>query len=270
MSLRAAATNATRAPGRDKRRFAKPVFDFAKQALPGFPMLWLMSGCAIFAMTIFGAFGTGQMPVGPRAAFWSLLLGWSALKWQAWFALTVRTPRDWRRACLVGMVVLNLLIPLEVKLSLLVLGHRSDMPFTQTWLSALVISVILLVLIASVVRRLRAPPAAATIMPPANGPVARAGIDPALLIAVEAEDHYCRLHAAGTSRLVHGRFSDALAEIDSVPGARIHRGLWVAQAAIVGTNRVGRRWSIRLSNGSERLVSVRYVGELRKRGWLRR
>jgi hypothetical protein len=117
-------------------------------------------------------------------------------------------------------------------------------------------------------RRLAQPCAAA---PPPHGLLARAGVTPEARASIQAEDHYCRVHRAdGSSALVHYRFADALAEVAALDGAQVHRGIWVAAAALRGVVREQRRWRLLLADGSSVPVSSSRVAEARTRGWLKR
>lgn len=257
-----------------KPRFANRASGFAKRALrnspPGFPLLWI--GClgAAGLMVVTGGFGTGQLALGPRIGFWLLLMGWSALKWQFWFAWRVRVPADWPRASLLGAPLLNLPLPLEIALC----GAAVGVPFVlnpfETWSRALAISGLILV-VASLVAWVLLSRVKATSAPmPADGLLGRARVAPDALAAVVAEDHYCRVRRRdGQSALIHYRFGDALAELASLDGAQVHRGAWVATGAVEGAEREGRRWRLKLAGGAAVPVSATYAPEVRRRRWLR-
>lgn len=88
-------------------------------------------------------------------------------------------------------------------------------------------------------------------------------------IALEAQDHYVRVHTIEGSRLVLQRLSDAIAEVSSVEGLQIHRGWWVASAAVTGTFvEDGRRW-VRLVNGLAIPVSRARRREVLAQKWPR-
>jgi uncharacterized membrane protein len=87
------------------------------------------------------------------------------------------------------------------------------------------------------------------------------------LWAVQAEDHYVRLHTSKGSALILLRLADAAAELEGLEGARVHRSWWVAKAAVVGTARRGAQTMLKLPNGVEAPVSRAQVGELRRAGW---
>ncbi|RYE02949.1 MAG: LytTR family transcriptional regulator [Sphingomonadales bacterium] len=238
--------------------------------LPGFPMLWIASAAAAALMTVTGGFGTTALPLGQRALFWMLLMGWSALKWQLWFWATVRTRQDWFRAAAIGGVILSLPLPLEVLIAGRAVGAGGEMPDAfGTWGRAMAIGAVILITILMVTRALGYRPRWAAPAPQASGLLQRARIDPARLIAIEAEDHYCRVHSRdGVSALIHYRFGDALEEVAALEGAQVHRGAWVAADAIEGAARDGRRWELLLDGGRRVAVSATYLPQARARGWL--
>lgn len=258
--------------------FAKHARNFANRAmaLPGFPVLPIAGLAGGILMVVVGAFGTGEMPLGTRIAFWTVLLGWNVLKWQLWFALLVHRTADWSRAAAIGTIILNLPLPIEISLALRLFGVDYAADPARTWSEALAISgaIFLVLLIAGISRRMNPPPAPLVATPSAvlpDGLLDRAGLtDPSALHAIEAEDHYCRLHlAGGRSLLVLHRFGDALAEVADYDGAQVHRGAWVAANGIAGARRDGRRWVLLLADGAEIPVSASFAATARDRGWLR-
>jgi hypothetical protein len=82
------------------------------------------------------------------------------------------------------------------------------------------------------------------------------------LIALEMEDHYVRVHTRGGSHLLLMRMRDAIAELDGVDGAQVHRSWWVARSAVARVERQGRRVAIELDNGLEVPVSRERSGSL--------
>ncbi|HVH49856.1 MAG TPA: LytTR family DNA-binding domain-containing protein [Sphingomicrobium sp.] len=89
------------------------------------------------------------------------------------------------------------------------------------------------------------------------------------LVALEAEDHYVRLHHPSGSTLILHRFSDALAEVDPRAGLQVHRGWWVANGAVAGTFlRGGKRW-LKLNNDLEIPVSRTYLRRVIEQNWPR-
>lgn len=89
----------------------------------------------------------------------------------------------------------------------------------------------------------------------------------ATLIAVQAEDHYLRVHTDRGSDLILMRLSDALAELEGLEGARTHRSWWVARDAVRDARRSDGRATLILDGGLEAPVSRRYARALREAGW---
>ena len=92
----------------------------------------------------------------------------------------------------------------------------------------------------------------------------------ASLFAVEAEDHYLRIHTDRGSEMVLMRFRDALGALAGNAGAQVHRGFWVAEQGVARIERRGALWQIVLRSGQTIPVSRRYAAELRQSGWLPR
>lgn len=89
----------------------------------------------------------------------------------------------------------------------------------------------------------------------------------ALLYAVQAEDHYLRLHTSKGSDLILLRLTDAIAELDGVEGAQTHRSWWVAKDAVESARREGDRVTLVLKGGAEAPVSRPNIRPLREAGW---
>lgn len=69
------------------------------------------------------------------------------------------------------------------------------------------------------------------------------------IVALEAEDHYLRVHTSLGSGLVLMRLSDAIAAIEPHLGLQVHRSWWVARDAICEIVRTEHRSHVRLSTG---------------------
>jgi hypothetical protein len=89
----------------------------------------------------------------------------------------------------------------------------------------------------------------------------------ARLIAIEAEDHYVRVHTDRGSELVTMRFSDALREMAQAYGYRVHRSWWVAAEAIEGVRWTRAGGEVRLADGVVAPVSRSYAATLKTAGW---
>ena len=83
------------------------------------------------------------------------------------------------------------------------------------------------------------------------------------IVALEAEDHYVRVHTPKGSTLVLMRLSDAVDLLDGALGMRVHRSWWVARRAIESFERDGPRVMLRLTNGAQVPVARMYVAAVR-------
>lgn len=86
--------------------------------------------------------------------------------------------------------------------------------------------------------------------------------------AVEAEDHYLRLHTSLGQDLILLRLADAVDELAGIEGAQVHRSWWVARDAIADARRGDGRATLTLKDGSEVPVSRTYARTLRELNWI--
>jgi hypothetical protein len=86
----------------------------------------------------------------------------------------------------------------------------------------------------------------------------------ATLIAIEAEDHYLRVHTTAGEALVYMRFADALDRLAADDGLRVHRSWWVACGAVETVVWRQGRGELSLSNGTKVPVSRTYAPAARK------
>jgi hypothetical protein len=229
----------------------------------------------IVVASLSGAFGTHQLAIGPRFAFWAALILWNAMKWHGWFAL-VRPRLGWPMAIAVGALLLNLPLPFETRLALGLRPVLTIEEFLTTYLSALAISWVSGAALTLAHRYFQAARPTASTKEAATRDVEPTGIwslgfDESSLWAIEAEDHYVRLLLAdGRAPLFTGRFGDALAQVSHLKGCRIHRGRWVADAAVTRLEREGRGWRAVLPDGRRLPISASHIGSIRERGWTSR
>jgi hypothetical protein len=229
-----------------------------------------------------GALGTGPAPLSTRFAYWAavilpgsliglavttLVRGCGGLARHRWLEIAVVSLLVSLPHCFVVIVASALFFGIEAITPMLVL---------QFWLAVLVLTVALTVInyLASGAEGLSVPANAAPAAPaeplelvpvrppemPAAAP-ALPSLPPLLadklsirlsagrLVAIEAEDHYLRIHTDLGSDLVLMRLSDACALLQGVEGARVHRSWWVARAAVVAINRTAGRMDLVLSGG---------------------
>lgn len=85
------------------------------------------------------------------------------------------------------------------------------------------------------------------------------------ILALETEDHYLRVHAAGSSALVLMRMADAADLIDARLGMQVHRRWWVSAEAVEELRNNGQKLTIHLANGLEIPVGRTFASDVRAR-----
>jgi len=217
-----------------------------------------------------GAFDSGRLPPAERFAYWLALIsgGWL---WGAFVAgriFRTPTPRGqlWWRVAVVSVVLsapFSLVVALAARLAYYSTFRLSDYP--GLFLSVLVVSLALVTLNVLLHAGART---AASPAPPKFLDRLPLKLRGAEVWAVEAEDHYLRLHTSKGQDLILLRLSDAVAELDGLEGAQVHRSWWVARDAIADARRGDGRATLTLKDGSEVPVSRPYARLLRQRGWI--
>lgn len=89
----------------------------------------------------------------------------------------------------------------------------------------------------------------------------------ARLIAIEANDHYVRVHTDDGTELVTLRFADALIELAGAEGLQIHRSWWVANDAIETVRWRRGAGEARLVGNLHAPVSRNHAPTLKAAGW---
>ena len=89
----------------------------------------------------------------------------------------------------------------------------------------------------------------------------------ARLIALEAEDHYVRVHTDAGSELIAMRFAEAMEELAQAHGHRLHRSWWSAADAIEGVRWRRGSGEARLAGGICAPVSRSHAAALKQAGW---
>lgn len=232
----------------------------------------LVSLSAAVFLSLAGAFGSAAASLPVRLAYWValMLLGYAWGSLVARFVLTrlKGITQNWLRVIVVAVI---LAIPFTA-----VAGAASALAFhahfTLAALPGLGLSVLILSLAMTALNVLietRREALAQVAPAPAKFldrlPLQLRGAE---VWAVEAEDHYLRLHTSKGQDLILMRLADAVAELEGVEGAQVHRSWWVARAAIAGARRGDGRATLTLKDGAEVPVSRTYAGLLRERGWI--
>lgn len=224
-----------------------------------------------------GPFGSYSASFARRLAYWVplILLGYAIMRPTLLLADPVA-----RRLDLPGGAVATVLMAIaNGPLSLIIFwfnGHWPRVPtldlFFQHYVNVGIITAIVLVVYLLVEGRPAAAAASEVGGGPKDGPPSRfhERLPPGFALkALENEDHYVRAHGEdGRSELILIRLRDAIAELDGLDGAQVHRGWWVARDAVVGWRRDGRRLFLDLGDGLEAPVARDRQPQLRKLGYL--
>ena len=222
-----------------------------------------------------GAFGSGGTPMGQRLIYWISMLVLGGLWGHVCGALITRfidaDARPWATAAILTAVITG---PLTVGV-----WAATGLFFYQRLLPIAVLVNFLpaVLLITAVLSALnvflgRETPVETHAAAPGAAPARfLERLPPRLrgtrLIAVQAEDHYLRLHTDRGSDLILMRLSDALAELEGLEGAQTHRSWWVARDAVAAVARGDGRAALTLDGGAVAPVSRRYAKALREAGW---
>lgn len=228
---------------------------------------------AALFLSFSGAFGTDGAPVALRLAYWAgLMIGGSALG-----AVTISLiqrfeileTRPWLQGLLIIAIITGPIALMVYFASTMMFTGSSETVTFLTYLPQVLIITIAMTALNYVTEQ-RHQTTSST-----EGQTATARflvrfptkLKGATLLAVEAEDHYLRLHTDKGSDLILMRLADAIGELEGIEGARTHRSWWVAKAAIVAAERGDGRANLTLKDGTRVPVSPSYAAGLRNAGW---
>lgn len=238
---------------------------------------WRRHALAILALgsflTFLGPFQSQQsMTPGPRTIFWLSLVATGYLLALAAFRLVSGKPANPVVRALAVAAISSLPQMFIVSWALVQIRPGRMIALVNLpmlFLSVLSVQVLIVAIqlwIASLVRNSAGSEAAE----PGQMPRSRfAELLPGDIVALEAEDHYVRVHRPSGSTLILHRFSDAVADLGPREGLQVHRGWWVARDAVAGTFlRNGKRW-LKLRNDLEIPVSRPHLRRVVDQGWPR-
>jgi len=232
-------------------------------------------------LAVSGAFGSQSVAFLPRLEFWVLgIAGGSAIGGSIADACDRRGWPDGAWTCFLFVAVATAL-PTSVLIWALEEWLLLDGRFDLRRLAGLVPPVMLLTFLMSALSTLVGREPVMTHAAPAEAGAPAKGVraTPRLfdrlpgklrggeLWAVEAEDHYLRLHTSRGSDLILLRLADAVAELEGIEGAQTHRSWWVARSAVQGARRADGRAILLLKGGLEAPVSRTYARALRDASW---
>ena len=221
-------------------------------------------------LALVGALDSGRTPLVPRLFYW---IGLSALG-AVLGSLVARLVTRWRPAndalWLRGLIIIAVLTPLFAVLVWVAGGREALTPRVAgaylgvTLVMTAGMTTLMLLATQRRVETHAAPPEAA---PPRFLERLPPRLRGAEVHAVEAQDHYLRLHTSKGQDLILLRLSDAVAELEGIEGAQTHRSWWVARDAVENAKRGDGRATLTLKGGVEVPVSRAYARGLREAGW---
>ena len=241
-----------------------------------FARLLAVPGAVALFLTLTDAFGLDILPLAERFFYWLVLLGIGQAGSLAVRASLDRLPLPRMQLVLAGLLRTVLLaLPLTL-LVWLATAFALSLPLRAVRLPQLYLPVFVVVAAMVAINLLLQRRPHETYAEEASGTARPAAIltrfppklRGAALYAVEAEDHYVRLHTSAGSDLVLLRFSDALAELRGIEGAQVHRSWWVARDAVASSRREDGKLLLVLRDGTEAPVSRTFTRALREDGWL--
>ncbi len=221
-----------------------------------------------------GAFETNNAPLFARLVYWTVLMLLGSLAGVGVSIITERGAWLDNRPWLQGAVIVAVLTPLlVVAVWLVTMLAFCECGFPVSRMAQFVLPVFIVTTAMTalnyVIQKKPAEThaAGADAAPPRFLDRLPGKLRGAELYAVEAEDHYLRLHTSKGQDLILMRLSDAVAELEGIEGARTHRSWWVAKGAVTGARRGDGRATLSLKDGAEAPVSRAYAGALRAAGW---
>lgn len=232
-----------------------------------------VAGIAGLFMAAIGAFGTDQAPPLTRYGYWiGLSVGGSFVGHALSHVLRrygIMDDRPWIWGPLI-VVIISIPFTLVVWLvsSLLFQGALHPNALPHYFAPVLIVTAAMTALVVLVHRRraiTHAAPAGAD--PPRFLERLPLKLRGAEVWAVEAEDHYLRLHTSKGQDLILMRLSDAIAELEGIEGSQTHRSWWVARDAVTDAQRGDGRAVLTLKDGAKVPVSRAYARLLREAGW---
>lgn len=227
-------------------------------------------------MGFLGPFGTERRPLAPGYVYWmACMVGSGLIGVVLDHLLARRLPATWSRVAVVSVLMTPLCTLLVMTCAVIIFHDHYS--WSAVWkLLPQVLPIALAVMAVRALVWIPRPHRIETrtvVEPPL--PEAEAAFRKRLsakrrsarLIAVEAHDHYLKVHTDAGEELITLRFADALDELAKVHGWRVHRSWWVAAEAVEGVRWRRGAGEVRLAGGLEAPVSRTYAPVLKEAGW---
>lgn len=257
---------------RDVRRGAFGEASNASEAWRSWALYFAVAAAAGLFLAFVGAFGTEAYPATARYPYWlAAILAGAVVGQAARFAVALLLSPSaplWLICVLIAVIV-------ALPGVLFVEGLRAVFFGTRfSWASALsltgavaaisaAMTALFFLLATARVRATRAGPA-----PPRFLDRLPPKLRGAALYAVEAEDHYLRLHTSKGQDLILFRLTDAIAELDGLEGLQPHRSWWVARDGVADVKRAAGKVTLVLKDNAEAPVARGAARALREAGWI--
>lgn len=227
-------------------------------------------------MGFLGPFGSDRIPDGDRYIYWMVcMVGGGVIGITADDLLAPRIAGIWRRTAAVSLSMTPLVSLLVMTTEHLLLGGRLDVEgflnlLWQVWPILLAVMAVRALVWRRAPARVETRTVIAPPLPEAEAAFRRrlsAKRRGARLIAIEAHDHYLKVHTDAGAELITLRFADALEELSRAHGWRVHRSWWVAADAVEAV-----RWrrgvgEMSLVGGLTAPVSRTHGPMLKEAGW---
>ena len=217
----------------------------------------------VAGFSILGPFGTYEiLTFWPRIIFWSLLM--AGIGGLMHFAITLALHGDllrvWPFVAKVAVGAMIAAVP-SVALVIFMTGYFFETGVSPDAFPLLWAQVTVIGIVAGVIEY-RPTPRDAEMQPgtPRTRLHNRLSFDGAPdILSLSMHDHYVEVSTSSGSEMVLMRLSDAIAELDGLPGAKIHRSHWAASRHMTSLSRQGRRHAVTLTNGKELPVSASHL-----------
>jgi hypothetical protein len=237
---------------------------------------WLRGLLVMLAAATFlasaGAFGSGTGALPLRFAYWLVLmiLGWlwGIVVSCFFFPRPQRGSKVWLRVILSSLTIALPFSAVVAFAGVIAFGNRYTLTRIPTLVAEVTAVTLVMVSINVLVGRSQEGATSASAEPAKFLERLPLKLRGAEIWAVEAEDHYLRLHTSKGQDLILMRLADAIGELEGIEGAQAHRSGWVARDAITEAERGDGRATLTLKDGSRVPVSRTYARLMRDRGWI--
>ncbi len=233
----------------------------------------IVAGVAGAFLAAFGAFGTDETPVVARYVYWiGLCIGGGVVGHALSHVFRRYGLLDDRPWVWGPLIVVAISVPFTLVVwvaTALAFGRPLKLEvLPNLFMPVVIVTAAITTIVVLVYRRPAITHAAAAGAEPPRFlerlPLKLRGAD---VWAVEAEDHYLRLHTSKGQDLILMRLTDAVAELEGIEGSQTHRSWWVAREAVTDAQRGDGRAVLTIKDGAKVPVSRAYARILREAGW---